>query len=662
MALPTQNYQDPLSAQLGQLYSRQPTSPAVATPPGGQDPLSAQTAQLTSMQGTSPVAPPSGGMTPMTLGSPPPPGTADPSNPLGTTKFGVPAQPTGAPPYNPADPMNHHPFGVDTNPADIVAGGANLPGTGGGGGGSGGFGVDIPAGPQTAQTTGLQPGTPFMEGVDMTKQGAAEQYFSDFGSRYTAPTNAQNYANGVMQQYGNGNTPGVSNNAQDAFNTVSGANAGQSTRDALGQVQGTNLTGAQGALASVMGANPTGASGAYGQIGAYNPTGSSTAFGAVGGYNPTGASSALAGAQGTAAPGRVASVFQGGVGPVNDAENAYHEASGMTPANMDPYYQNASREAEERLRTTMAARGAYGSSATDDQSREMEMQLAADEAKSNAQYGLSRASTMGSLAQNADQTSLARSGLLGNLGNMADQATLQRLGLMGQLGSAADSSSLQKLGLLASTGSAMDAATAQKLGLLASTGANMDATTMQKLGLQASLGTTMDQNTLQKLGLTGQLATSADQQDANRLSQLIQAGSASDASSLNQSQNQMGWTKTLNDIMTGADNTNLNYTNSGMNAALGAQGAQTTRAQNAFNNQMTYGGALSGTMGQGYGSISQNDASTLAQLLSLYTGMGADAFGQATQAGARSSQNSADLINLLANIGKAGAGAGGRAP
>lgn len=114
-----------------------------------------------------------------------------------------------------------------------------------------------------------------------------------------------------------------------------------------------------------------------------------------------------------------------GPAPTNRAEQAFQTFNSSNPADMDPYYANERRKLEENVNRTMAARGAYGSSAANDMIGEGYTNLAADEAKANAAYGLQRGSLLGSLGSGADQSSLAGSADRRNwtsaLSNIADQ-------------------------------------------------------------------------------------------------------------------------------------------------------------------------------------------------------------------------------------------------
>lgn len=229
-----------------------------------------------------------------------------------------------------------------------------------------------------------------------------------------------------------------------------------------------------------------------------------------------------------------------GHGPTtNRAEEAFQQFKTQTPQNLDPYYDNQRRRATEALNKTMAARGSYGSSAYDDQAAEMNMNLAADQANREGQYGLQRGS------------------------------------LLGQLGTGADASSL--------------------------------------------------------------------------------AGSANDRN----------WTSTLGSIAGGADSAGLSRVIGGANVAGAAQGAQRTRGQDAFGNQMQIGNALSGVMGQGYGNIFGTDMNLINSIIGLNTGTAAEGYNQRSQ---ESQQNRQDISNFnntfgnYAQFAKGLNGAGGSNP
>lgn len=104
------------------------------------------------------------------------------------------------------------------------------------------------------------------------------------------------------------------------------------------------------------------------------------------------------------------------------------------------YYDNAKNRAAESINQAMAARGAYGSSAANDQTARAFTDLEADRARNEANYNLQRLgeqrgwqSLGGQLAGQADQNSLALNqneqqwaNLLSQLGLNASQLGLQR--------------------------------------------------------------------------------------------------------------------------------------------------------------------------------------------------------------------------------------------
>lgn len=210
-----------------------------------------------------------------------------------------------------------------------------------------------------------------------------------------------------------------------------------------------------------------------------------------------------------------------GAAPTNRAEDAYQQFSSSQPANMDPYYANARRIAEENIRKTMAARGSYGSSAADDLYNEAYTNLAADQAQKEAQYGLSRGSLLGSLAQGADSSSLAGS---------------------------------------------------------------------------------------------------ADRRN---------------------------WENALASIAGQGDVQGLNRITGGANIAGAAQGAQTTRGQNAFNNQLQLGDRMSNIMGQGYGNIFGTDLGLFNEGVGLNTGTATEGYNQAAQNALMQRNNVQNFNNLL---------------
>ena len=96
-------------------------------------------------------------------------------------------------------------------------------------------------------------------------------------------------------------------------------------------------------------------------------------------------------------------------GVSNNAQGAYTAFQSSTPANMSMYYDNAQRNATNDINKQMAARGQYGSSNAVGTISNATTNLRAQQAKDEAQYGLSRASLAGSLARGSDESSAASS-------------------------------------------------------------------------------------------------------------------------------------------------------------------------------------------------------------------------------------------------------------
>lgn len=179
----------------------------------------------------------------------------------------------------------------------------------------------------------------------------------------------------------------------------------------------------------------------------------------------------------------------------NNAQSAYQNFAtnaGPAPdANMNAYYDNASRNSANTINRQMAARGSYGSSNAVGVLSNAETNLRAQQAKDEAsyglqraQYGLSRAGTESSLAGTADASSRANSADerdwmsgLSDLGFKNQDANISRgQTLLGDEKGAADTSSAiqDKIGqreidaqkdllvqqLMAQNGMSLDAATA----------------------------------------------------------------------------------------------------------------------------------------------------------------------------------------------------------
>jgi len=95
----------------------------------------------------------------------------------------------------------------------------------------------------------------------------------------------------------------------------------------------------------------------------------------------------------------------------NESKNTLESFRSSQPADMSPYYDYASKLASSKIDNAMAARGSYGSSNATGQIGAAEVALRAQEARDNAQYGLSRFAQEGSLAGAADQQGNVANGI-----------------------------------------------------------------------------------------------------------------------------------------------------------------------------------------------------------------------------------------------------------
>lgn len=93
----------------------------------------------------------------------------------------------------------------------------------------------------------------------------------------------------------------------------------------------------------------------------------------------------------------------------NNAQQAYTDFRSSSPANMAPYYDNAERNQTNTINKAMAARGSYGSSNAVGTIANASTNLRAQQAKDEAQYGLSRYGLEGQLASGSDASSGAQS-------------------------------------------------------------------------------------------------------------------------------------------------------------------------------------------------------------------------------------------------------------
>ena len=117
-------------------------------------------------------------------------------------------------------------------------------------------------------------------------------------------------------------------------------------------------------------------------------------------------------------------------GATQNTQGAYQQFQQSTPADTSPYYNEAMRESNNAINTAAAARGSLGSSGAVGQIASADANITGQEALANANYGLQRAQTAGSLASGADQSSVAASnnqlGWTQGLGQLAAQG--QELG------------------------------------------------------------------------------------------------------------------------------------------------------------------------------------------------------------------------------------------
>jgi len=122
----------------------------------------------------------------------------------------------------------------------------------------------------------------------------------------------------------------------------------------------------------------------------------------------------------------------------NNAATWFDQYKSQMPTDpgLGSYYDNAKKRTTESINQTMAARGAYGSSAANDQLSRAYTDLDADRAKNEADYMLKRQGLGGQLAGAADAGSRAQSqdqqawaDLLSKFGLDASRLGLSRMGL-----------------------------------------------------------------------------------------------------------------------------------------------------------------------------------------------------------------------------------------
>ncbi len=134
--------------------------------------------------------------------------------------------------------------------------------------------------------------------------------------------------------------------------------------------------------------------------------------------------------------GGVAGKFQSPQGTAQNAQGAYDDFKSSAPPNMAAYYDNAVTNANKDINNQFGARGLYNSSAATNALGTADANLRAQQAKDEAQYGLSRSQLGGNLAGAADTSSRGASqdmlSWLGTGGGLANQ--LQGLGIQGAMG------------------------------------------------------------------------------------------------------------------------------------------------------------------------------------------------------------------------------------
>lgn len=281
-----------------------------------------------------------------------------------------------------------------------------------------------PAAPKPAAPTQLQPGTPVpgMEGVDLSKPGAEEQFYSDNQNYYTDPSNTQTL-----------------------FETDPFADP----------YQGSQWFDQNGGQFS----DPFAGETYWNQVG-------STLQGPTSTTNwVEGNQSALRGpGEGEEFVGDTLTKYKGGTpGTSNRAEEAFQQFQETRPgidfdAGLDPYYENAKERGAEELNRQLAARGVFGSGRGVDKLSDMFTGLEAEQANRESDFKLRQLaegrqwdSLMGDLAGSADMSSrlgaqneLAWTQGLGNLALGAQGLGIDRFRAGTTASAAADASQIQQ--------------------------------------------------------------------------------------------------------------------------------------------------------------------------------------------------------------------------
>jgi hypothetical protein len=299
-----------------------------------------------------------------------------------------------------------------------------------------------------------------MTGVDMTVPGAAEMFYGQYGGAMgQAGMPMQSLYQSMLSKYGGGITAPTAGNAPAAsFGALPTMGPGFGNLPTMGAGPGAFGAAPEVGRAptSAFGALPTAQYNSFGnyfqdpqlpgqfnqqfgqapalgqaqwnqnfnpqlpgqfnqQFGAYQgPTGAPTGqFGQMGqiGYQP--ATNPFANQYNPGA--QLGDRFTQATAPQQGQPLGDFSAQNNAPADMSAYYDNAARKAGEQIRSSMSAKGMYGSSAADDQFSEAFTNLAADRAKSEAQYGLDQSANARSWEEartgynlNRSQDALAR--------------------------------------------------------------------------------------------------------------------------------------------------------------------------------------------------------------------------------------------------------------
>ncbi len=227
-------------------------------------------------------------------------------------------------------------------------------------------------------------------------------------------------------------------------------------------------------------------------------------------------------------------IAKGGTPTTNNANEAWGMWKNMSPADMSSYYANAGRQGTEALNKSMAAKGAYGSSAANDQQSEMLGNLAADRAKNEAQYGLQRMGLGGQLASASDQSSIAGSANdrawtlgLGGLAQGADAGRLAGLTAGQNAANSAENAGINRIGGLFNATMGLGNATSGVIG-----GANRDIFNNDKdlFGSGVAAGVApYSEGAANAVGHAGQVRSDAQSSsaDAAALAKLFQSSGAS---------------------------------------------------------------------------------------------------------------------------------------